>query len=98
MSILLHFIQSLDFSVYRLLNGFAGNWYLDRLARFEEGNNLLRGGLFLAVYVYVWFRVGPRQEKQRREVLAIFAGTLLSLVVCRTIADLAPLVSARCTI
>jgi membrane-associated phospholipid phosphatase len=90
MNFLLHLIHGLDVSVYQFLNLFAGNWLIDRLASYEEGNNLLKGGLFLAMYAYVWFQAGPRQEEQRRAIVAILAGTLLALALTRTIANIAP--------
>jgi hypothetical protein len=34
-------IQSIDVSIYTWLGGFAGNWVLDRLAGYEEGNPIL---------------------------------------------------------
>jgi membrane-associated phospholipid phosphatase len=90
MAILLQWIQSLDISAYRFLNGFAGNWIADHLANFEEGNNLIKGGLFFAMYAYLWFRVDSVQEGRRRKILAILTATMFALVVCRTIADLTP--------
>src|SRR5580658_9601367 len=83
MNILLQVVQNLDLSVYRFLNGFAGNWLADHLANFEENNNLAKGGLFLGMYAYLWFRIGPDQEERRRAILAILTGTLLALVVTR---------------
>jgi len=86
----MHLVSSLDLRVFQFLNGFAGNWFLDRIASYEEADNLLKGGLFLAMYVYLWFRIGPDQEKRRRAIIAILAATFLTLVLCRTIADLVP--------
>jgi membrane-associated phospholipid phosphatase len=90
MTALLQAIHTLDVSVYRILNGFAGNWLADHLANFEEGNNLAKGGLFFGAYVYLWFRGGLTQEARRKAILAILIGTLLALVLCRTIADFTP--------
>jgi membrane-associated phospholipid phosphatase len=87
---LLQTIRSFDISVYRFLNAYAGNRVLDRLAGFEENDNLLKGGIFFAMYVYLWFRAGPRQEERRRTIVAILAGTILALIVSRAIADFAP--------
>src|ERR1700733_3782563 len=87
---LFHLIHSLDVSVYQFLNGFAGNWLIDRLVGYEEGNNLFKGGVFLAKYAYIWFRAGPRQEERRREIVAILTGTLFALALARTIANIAP--------
>ncbi len=85
-----HLIHSLDVSVYQFLNGFVGNWFLDRLVSHEEGDNLLKGGLLLAMYAYIWFQAGPRQEEQRRAIVAILTGTLFALALTRTIANIAP--------
>jgi membrane-associated phospholipid phosphatase len=90
MNVLVHAIGSLDLRVYHFLNGYAGHWLLDRLAAFEEDNNLFKGGLFLAVYAYLWFRICPEREKRRRAIIAIFTGTMAALLVSRTIADIAP--------
>jgi membrane-associated phospholipid phosphatase len=87
---LLQTIRSFDLSVYHFLNAYAGNRILDRLAAFEENDNLLKGGIFFAMYVHFWFGRGPNQDKQRRAIIAILIGTVMALVVSRTIADLAP--------
>jgi membrane-associated phospholipid phosphatase len=90
MSFVFHLIHSLDVSVYVFLNRFAGNWVVDRLVSYEEDDNLFKGGFFLAMYAYIWFQVGPRQEEQRRSIVAILTGTLVALVLARTIANFAP--------
>jgi hypothetical protein len=36
MNILIHWIHSLDRGICGFLNGFAGNWLIDRIAGFEE--------------------------------------------------------------
>jgi len=90
MNFLFHLIHGLDVSVYQFLNSFAGNRLIDRLASYEEGDNLFKGGLFLAMYAYVWFQAGPRQEERRRAIVAILTGTLLALALTRTIANIAP--------
>ena len=86
----LQLIQNLDLAIYHLFNGFAGNRFLDYFASLEENASLLKGGLFLALYWHFWFRADPDREGRRRAIIAIFIGALLALVVCRTIADLAP--------
>jgi membrane-associated phospholipid phosphatase len=90
MNVLLQAIRSVDIGVYHFLNGYAGNWFLDRVVSHEEAANILKGGLFLALYAYVWFRGGTDQRKRRSEIVAILTGTLLTLAVTRLIADLAP--------
>jgi membrane-associated phospholipid phosphatase len=87
---LLHAVMSVDLSVYHFLNGYAGHRLLDLLAAFEEENSLLKGGLFLGLYAYLWFCNGPDRQDRRRAILAIFAGTILAVVVSRAIADVIP--------
>lgn len=90
MHILLHYIQSVDLSIYDFFNGLAGNYFLDRMAGVMETHNLLKGGLFLALYWYFWFRSGPDREKRREAIVVILIGVILALVVARTIAFAAP--------
>jgi undecaprenyl-diphosphatase len=90
MNELIDITRSIDISVYRFFQAYAGQWPLDHIAGFEEDNNLIKGGFFLAAYIYVWFRKGSDQEKNRRVTIAILTGTMVALMVCRAIADLAP--------
>jgi undecaprenyl-diphosphatase len=68
----------------------SGNWLLDRLAGYEENNNLLKGGLFMATFWYFWFQPSPERELRRRTIIAVMLGALLALAANRTIAALAP--------
>lgn len=88
--ILLHAIRSIDLGVYQFLNGYAGHRVPDVLAAFEEENNLLKGGLFLSLYAYLWFRNGADGEHRRGVIIATVVGTLLAVVVSRTISDVIP--------
>jgi membrane-associated phospholipid phosphatase len=90
MNVLLETIRSGDIAIYHVLNGFAGNRWLDYFASFEESDSLLKGGLFVAMYWYFWFRAGPDRDKRRSAILAIFVGALLALVATRMVADIAP--------
>jgi membrane-associated phospholipid phosphatase len=90
MSVALQTIQHVDVIIYRFFNQFAGNRFLDYFASFEENTNLLKGGLFLAMYWYFWFRAGPDRDRRRRAVIAIVVGALAALVASRIIADLVP--------
>jgi membrane-associated phospholipid phosphatase len=90
MNFVFYLIHSLDVSVYVFLNRFAGNWVVDRLVSYEEADNLFKGGLFLAMYAYIWFQVSPRQEERRKSIVAILTGTLVALVLARTMANFAP--------
>lgn len=90
MNVFLHAICSVDLNIYHFLSGFAGNWILDRLAGQEETNNLLKGGIFFAMYWHIWFRIDDDKERSCRAIITIFIGTILSVVVVRTIAYITP--------
>src|SRR3569832_1706532 len=90
MNVTLETIQTVDVAVYRFFNAYAGSWLLDHIAGFEEDNNLIKGGLFMAAYTSLWFCKTADQERRRRKIIAIFVGVIISLAVCRTIADIAP--------
>jgi len=83
-------VRSVDVGIYHVLNAFAGNRWLDYLANVEENDNLLKGGLFLAMYWYLWFRTGPDQNRRRTAILVTFAAVLVALFACRVVADIAP--------
>jgi membrane-associated phospholipid phosphatase len=90
MNVLLHAIRGMDVRVYYFLSRFVGNPFLDRLARFEEGNYLLKGGIFFAIYWYLWFRPGADREKRRGAIIKTSIATISALIVARGIAFLAP--------
>ena len=83
-------ILEFDRWIYNFFNEFAGNWLLDHIAGEEEMNSLFKGGLFVALYWYFWFRSGPAQTQRRRTILSILIGTLTALTLNRTIAFLSP--------
>ena len=86
------FVTGLDHYVFRIINGLAGTKILDYLARYEEqgDGDLVKGGVFLMLYWYFWFKQGLDQPRRRETSIAIFIGVLFSLVVCRAMADLFP--------
>jgi membrane-associated phospholipid phosphatase len=90
MSILLQLIRNVDVVIYQFLNGFAGNRLLNYFASFEESDMLFKGGLFLALYWYLWFRPGSDRDRRRKAIIAIMAAALLAVIACRVIADLGP--------
>jgi membrane-associated phospholipid phosphatase len=89
---MINFLVSLDHYVFQLINGFAGTKTLDYLARYEEqgAGDLVKGGLFMMLYWYFWFKRGPERPRRRETITAIFIGVIFSLLVCRALADLAP--------
>jgi len=87
---ILQLIRTVDVAIYQFLNGFAGDRLLNYLASLEETSILLKGGLFLALYWYLWFRPCPDRDRRRKAIIAIMVGALFAVVASRIVADLAP--------
>ena len=98
MNFLFHLIHGLDVSVYRFLNVFAGNRLIDLLASYEEGDNLFKGGLFLAMYAYVWFQAGPRRRSGEERLSRFSLGRCLRSRLPEPLPTSPHIVFARCTI
>jgi undecaprenyl-diphosphatase len=90
MNALLQAVRSVDLRIYYSLSCFADNRDLCRLARLEEGNNLLKGGIFFALFWGQWFRREADQEKRRRAIVAILIGAVLAIIASRTVAFIVP--------
>lgn len=83
-------IGSADVHIYHFLTLFAGNPFLDRLVSHEETNNLLKGGIFFAVYWFLWFRATPEQDRRRKDIIAALIGAMLAVIAARTVAFIFP--------
>ncbi len=83
-------IRGVDVSIYYFLSRFAGNWILGRLARLEETNNLLKGGVFFALYWYFWFRPSSDRERRRSVIITTLIGAILAIIAARGIAFTVP--------
>jgi membrane-associated phospholipid phosphatase len=90
MNELLQAIRTVDLKIYNFLALFAGNRLLDHLMSRAEGNDLFKGEIFFAVYWYLWFRIGPDLAKRRKAIIAIVIGSMLAIIVARTIAYIVP--------
>jgi membrane-associated phospholipid phosphatase len=90
MNELLQVIRTVDLKIYNFFGLFAGNPLLDHLASREEGNNLFKGGVFFAMYWHLWFRVGPDLARRRKAIIAIVIGSMLAIIVARTVAYITP--------
>jgi membrane-associated phospholipid phosphatase len=90
MHTVLRLIELVDISVYSWLSRLHGDWFLDRLAYHLESNLLFKGGLFVSMYWYFWFREERDQQERRNTIPPIFVGTLVGLFITRMVATLAP--------
>jgi undecaprenyl-diphosphatase len=80
-----------DLLLFHAVNGWCGNWALDRIVFYEQGNQLLEGGVILTCYWWFWFATpSDRREANRRTILAALVGVFLSLVISRVLASILP--------
>jgi undecaprenyl-diphosphatase len=84
-------MHQLDLYVFHLVNEWSGNWALDRIVKFEEDTNLLRGGLPLILCWWFWFSPDREHWGQRRQIIVgTLLGTLVALVLARGMAMTLP--------
>jgi undecaprenyl-diphosphatase len=87
---LLQAVRSVDIGIYHFFCFFAGNALLNRLASHEEANNLLKGGVFFAIYWHLWFRTSPERDSRRGAIIAVLIGAVLAIIVARTVSFITP--------
>ena len=84
-------IQNLDSTLFHAVNAFSGNRFLDCLADIEESTSLLKGGLFMAVYYWLWFEMRGRQQEAHRKILiAMLMASFAALSIARILARIVP--------
>jgi membrane-associated phospholipid phosphatase len=87
---LLRLVQSIDLNVYYFLSRAHGNWFLDRLASWQESKTLLKSVPLLSVYIYFWFYEDTDQQQRRSNILTILCGMMAGLAITRIVAMVAP--------
>src|SRR5690242_12005241 len=79
--------MNLDLAIFQYLNGFAGRWYaLDLFFGMEEDNNLLKGALFIAGFVWFWCHPAPGREQRRVAIVNTMPSVFVALVLNRALA------------
>ena len=80
-----------DLLLFHAVNGWCGNWALDRVVFYEQGNQLLEGGVILTCYWWFWFATpDDRRERYRRTIIAALIGVFLALLTSRILATALP--------
>ena len=72
------------------MNGFAHHSVFFDTFVYLLGNNLLKGGVVVALLWWAWFRVDGKQIENRQYLLCGIVACLLSIVVARAMADTLP--------
>jgi membrane-associated phospholipid phosphatase len=81
---------SWDTALFQAVNGFAGDWTLDRIVYFTDSDYLLRCIPFVAPLWYFWFQPGSRQNERRDATICLIFGVLVALIVNRALASFLP--------
>ena len=73
-----------DLAIFHAINAYCGrSWALDHLLGAFEGNNLIRGGLYLATFWALWFDPAKDQVRRREILITLLFAVVLSLIARR---------------
>ncbi len=80
-------MNSFDHSLLLFFNQFSQKSVVfDYLMVFLENTNLLKGGLFIAVFWGFWLQPSPEQERRRCIILATLTGCAAAILAARLLA------------
>jgi undecaprenyl-diphosphatase len=80
-------MNQFDLLIISFLNGFAHTVRpFDRLLVLISGSHLLKGGVFVAVFWWFWFRRDKRNHIARERVIATILAGFVALFVARSLA------------
>lgn len=84
-------ISGWDHAVSLWLNGFAGiNPALDRFVYNIADSAMLKGGLFMAFFWWLWFKRDAAVTQRRQTILTALAGAILAIAVARVLQLMLP--------
>jgi len=77
-------MNQFDSTIIHFCNSFAHqSWTFDTLVELVEETNLLKGGVILGLFWWVWFREDEAQAKKREIVLFAFVSSISALLLGR---------------
>ncbi|GAB4343423.1 MAG: phosphatase PAP2 family protein [Calditrichia bacterium] len=80
-------MDSIDLFLLQALNSLAGKWQLLDLIMVQfSSNHLLKGGVFMAVFWWLWFRKWEQPNESRHRLLALLTLTLVGIILVRFLA------------
>jgi membrane-associated phospholipid phosphatase len=83
--------MTIDLAILRACNGLLGRFpALDDLVLLLTGNDLVKGGLFVAVMWWLWMQPHPDQRRRRDIVIASALGAIAAAAVSRSICRVLP--------
>jgi membrane-associated phospholipid phosphatase len=78
-----------DVAAFHAINGFAGNWLLDRVANHVQ-IDLIRGFPFVAPLWYFWVTPSRSRDLHRGTIIQVVVSVMIALVINRAMTHLLP--------
>src|SRR5262249_14895640 len=86
---LFDYLDLFDKKIVAFLNGYAQHsWTFDSLMIFLSADNFFKGGLFMVILWWFWFRRDQNSIETRQSIVCAMVGCLVSLASSRFIAAL----------
>jgi undecaprenyl-diphosphatase len=80
-----------DSSIITFLNSFARHsWAFDSVVYLISGNDLLKGGVVVALIWWTWFRPNADKEDTRQNLICAIFACLVAVVIARALALMLP--------
>jgi undecaprenyl-diphosphatase len=80
-----------DSSIITFLNSFARHsWAFDTFVYLISGNDLLKGGVVVALIWWTWFRPNADKEDTRQHLICAIFACLVAVVIARALALMLP--------
>jgi undecaprenyl-diphosphatase len=80
-----------DSSIITFLNSFARHsWAFDSFVYMLSGNDLLKGGVVVALVWWTWFRPDPDKDNTRQHLICAILACLAAVVIARGLATMLP--------
>jgi undecaprenyl-diphosphatase len=84
-------MNSFDSSIITFLNSFARHsWAFDSFVYMISGNDLLKGGVIVALIWWAWFRPKSAKDDTRQHLICAIFACLLAVAIARGLAIMLP--------
>jgi undecaprenyl-diphosphatase len=84
-------MNSFDSSIITFLNSFTRHsWAFDSFVYMISGNDLLKGGVIVALIWWAWFRPNADQDDTRQHLICAIVACLVAVVIARALAIMLP--------
>ncbi len=82
----MQFVQAADYATIKFLNGFVGRSNVfDTFIYDIADSSVLQGGLYMAIFWWLWFRPSSDQYEARRSVIVAIIGSLIAVAISQVL-------------